>query len=280
MSSAPKQKGLLNVPNSDSNEYVLYNVANYNSEIIDSFPSILAKFVGVIIDYMRFISDRLVTKNKPYYRFIFERGLSTIIHVFSIIFYYTKNLDLTYYHSQKAFYFYVEFIEQISDDNVTFLQLSSRDATTFVYKKTIYDINSEFKRNMTEPKQHEMLILSYLEVYTYIYRNIANYIIQNKKFILDSKANYIEEHCKHIYDIHQHMYNAKFKKCSMDCVYIFTNLLVEREIEIDDFFVELETFLKRLVSRKKMDETSCAVLTQRIQQCHDDVQIIDYIFND
>jgi hypothetical protein len=99
---------------------------------------------------MRFISEKTTMKNKLYYKFIFERGIETLLHVFSIIFYYTKNLELTFYHTQKAYYFYIEFIEQISDDNVTFLQLSSRDAVMFVYKKTIFDINNEYKKNIKE----------------------------------------------------------------------------------------------------------------------------------
>ena len=89
-------------------------------------------------------------KNYECFIFIIERGIETIMHVFSMLFYYTKNLDLTFYHSQKAYYFYIEFIEQISDDNVSFLQLSSRDATTFVYKKTLYEINIEYKKTMNE----------------------------------------------------------------------------------------------------------------------------------
>jgi hypothetical protein len=54
---------------------------------------------------------------------------------------YTKNLDLTHFHCQKSFYYYVEFVGQILEDDKTFLQLTSRDATIYVYKKTIYDIH-------------------------------------------------------------------------------------------------------------------------------------------
>ena len=62
---------------------------------------------------------------------------------------YTKNLELTVHHCKKAFLYYVEFIGQIGDDNHTFLQLNSKDATLFVYKKTIFDINNEYKKKVT-----------------------------------------------------------------------------------------------------------------------------------
>jgi hypothetical protein len=55
-------------------------------------------------------------------------------------------VDLTYFHCQKSFYFYVEFVSQISEDEKMFLQLTSRDASTYVYKKTIFEINNEFKK--------------------------------------------------------------------------------------------------------------------------------------
>ena len=134
-------------PLSENLDYVLYNINNYKPTILNSSQEILTKFVNVIVNYMKFISEKINLKNKTYYKFILERGIHTIIHVFTMVFYYTRNLDLTYYHSQKAYYFYIEFIEQISDESVTFLQLNSRDAILFVYKKTIYELNSDYIKN-------------------------------------------------------------------------------------------------------------------------------------
>ena len=162
---------------SENSNYLLYNVANYKVSIDNSVTEILTKFVRVIVEYMRFISEKITMKNKQYYKFIFERGIETLMHIFSIIFYYTKNLELTFYHCQKAYYFYIEFIEQISDDNVTFLQLSSRDAILFVYKKTIFDLHNEYRKNIPEPTIEEKNILSIVVSNTYIYKNIVKFII-------------------------------------------------------------------------------------------------------
>ena len=107
---------------SDNSQFILYTISNYKPSIENSISEILKNFIDILIEYMRFITEKIIMKNKKYYYFIFKRGLETLIHVFLVIFYYTKNLELTFYHTQKACYFYVEFIEQISDDNVTFLQ--------------------------------------------------------------------------------------------------------------------------------------------------------------
>ena len=124
-------------PKTEYIQYLLYNVENYKPLIQNTAQEILTKFTEMMIEYMRLIAEKTNIKNKQYYIFIFERGIETLIHIFSMIFYYTKNLELTFYHSQKAYYFYVEFIEQISDDNITFLQLSSRDALMFVYQNLL-----------------------------------------------------------------------------------------------------------------------------------------------
>lgn len=160
---------------SDSNisDFTLFNISNYKPIIENSVSEILTKFVEVIVEYMRFISEKISMKNKIYYRFIFERGIETLIHVFTFMLYYTKNLELTFYHTQKAYYFYIEFIEQISHDNVTFLQLSSRDATLFVYKKTIFELNNEYRKTIKPPTTEEQNILSTVDMYTHIYKNMV-----------------------------------------------------------------------------------------------------------
>ena len=154
-------KNVKNVNNnlSDYSHYLLHNTSNYKPSIKNSVLEILNKIVEVILEYMCFISEKVTKKNKKYNKFIFERGLKTLIHVFSNIFYYTKNLELSFYHTQKAYYFYIEFIEQISDDNITFLQLSSKDAILFVYKKTIFELNNECKKNTKEQSLEEKNIL-------------------------------------------------------------------------------------------------------------------------
>ena len=105
-------------------------------------------FVLLINEYIKFILEKTKLKNSKFLKFIIIRGCYTVTNVFNNILYYTKNLDLTFYHCQKAYYYYIEFIEQITDEKNTFLQLTSRDAITYVYKKTIYEINNDVRKNV------------------------------------------------------------------------------------------------------------------------------------
>jgi len=233
---------------------LLYNVGNYKPIIENTIQDILTKFVIIIIEYMRLIAEKITMKNKPYYKFIFQRGLETLIHVFSILFYYTKNLELTFYHAQKAIYYYIEFIEQISDENVSFLNLSSRDAVLFVYKKTIYEINNEYKRNIIEPNINEQNLLVFFNSYKYIYKNIIQFIINHKDFKYETKIEYINLCCDSIELISKQLNKSKMNKKTNDCIYLFISVLSDKKIEIDDFFKLLDNFIEKINLIKKLDD--------------------------
>jgi hypothetical protein len=151
------------------NNYSLQNVENYKKDFNCNVSEIVEKYSELIIEYFKFIMENIKIKNSKLAKFIIIRGLDTITNVFLHILYFTKNIDLAYFHSQKSYYFYVEFVGQISDDEKMFLQLTSRDATTYVYKKTVFDINNEFKKQYEnvsiEFKEKMNIIKSYINLY-------------------------------------------------------------------------------------------------------------------
>jgi hypothetical protein len=270
---------------SEHSNYLLYATSNYKPVVENSVTEILTKFVAVIIEYMRFISEKITMKNRPYYKFIFERGMETLIHIFSVIFYYTKNLDLTFYHSQKSYYFYIEFIEQISDDNINFLQLSSRDAIMFVYKKTIFELNNEYRKNISEPTSEEKNLLSTISSYTYIYKNIVQFIINHNDFKYDTKTEYINMCCDAIEFISETINKNKIKKGLMECMYLFTNLIADKKIDVKEFFRLLDDFTKKINIKKKLDEKSIKtkLYDSEINNFFDNNELnklVDWIFTD
>ena len=145
--------------------------SSFNKELNQSVPEIMEKYVSLVVEYTTFIRDKNNILYKKHYPYILSRGLDTITHVFIMILFYTKNIELTYYHSQKSFYYYVEFIEQILDVQHTFLHLSSRDASIFVYKKTIYEINQEHRKE-TENNVHDDEQFKQINAYAQIYKEV------------------------------------------------------------------------------------------------------------
>jgi hypothetical protein len=237
---------------SDNIEYLLYNTDNYKPVIKNTITDILNKFICINIEYLRFISEKITIKNRLYYKFIVERGIETLSHIFLTIFFYTKNLDITFYHSQKAYYCYIEFIEQISDESASFLQLSSRDAILFVYKKTIFELNNEYRKNIPELSQNEENTLSYLNEYTKLYQTIFLFVINNKEFKYDTKVSYIHMCCDCIEFISNTL-NKKPKKNIIECIYLFIHAFENKSIQVKQFFFTLDEYVKKLISKKQIN---------------------------
>ena len=154
---------------SKEKNYSLQNSENYRKDFNCNISEVVEKYSELIVEYFKFIMENIKTKNSSLTKFIIIRGLDSITNVFLHILYFTKNIDLTYFHSQKSYYFYVEFVGQISDDEKTFLQLTSRDATTYVYKKTVFDVSNELKKineNASDEFREKMdTIKSYINLY-------------------------------------------------------------------------------------------------------------------
>ena len=237
-------------------QYSLSNVDNYKPNFQSSVQDILTNFVSVIIEYMKFMCEKIRMKNKHYYSFIFERGVETVIHVFTNILFYTKNLDMAFYHSQKAYYFYIEFIEQISDENITFLQLSSRDAILFVYKKTIFEINQDYKKSLPELSIDNKIIITTIDAYISIYKKIIRYIISDPEFNYTNNVEHIGKCCDKLKQLSDEFNKIKGKKNHSECIYLFTNLLVDKQIKLAKLFELLLDFIKRLQTKKKIDTLS------------------------
>ena len=255
-------------------QYTLYNTENYNKNINNTLQEILPNFMNIMTEYMKFISEKITLKKKSYYLFIVERGIDTLIHVFSMIFYYTKNLPLTIYHTQKAYYFYIEFIEQISDDNITFLQLSSRDAVLFVYKKTIYDLNNEYKKNMVKITESEEEVIEIIRLYTQIYKKTIIFLINHNEFIYDKKKENINSFCEKMQLLNNNLNKGKFKTNYIKCINEFIDLLVHKQVKTNDFFNITEDFIRRLQTKKKtIEDTAIINKIHELNTCADENEL-------
>lgn len=124
-------------------DYSLSNPANYKSTFQADRKEVQAKFIELVIDYL----DHIKTKSV----FVKVRGLETMFHIFYTVLSYTKNLLVSSLNARKGFYLYSEFTEQIAEDANLVMQLSSREAVLYVYKKTLYDLSNE---HVKENKQN------------------------------------------------------------------------------------------------------------------------------
>ncbi len=78
----------------------------------------------------KFISDHNNSK------FLIYTGFRTITNVFQTNYAYTNDMSISFYNSQKAYVFYLEYLEQMEKTNMSH-DLNYTDAVQFVYSKTV-----------------------------------------------------------------------------------------------------------------------------------------------
>ena len=243
--------------------FSLYHTDSFEKTLNVSLDEILNKYFHLINDYLKFIFENINQKNKVYTKFIIIRGLDTITNVFQQILYYTKKVDIAYFHTQKSFYFYVEFIQQISSDQNTFLQLSSRDAVMYVYKKTLFEINHDYRKKIDRPTEEENKKWLYLNECIHLYKMIFYKMINSEEFLLNpEKKTYFTK----LHEMNEKMIplilyesmnknlllfiikiNNKIKNLEqyMDCIHLFLKKIRKHSIDKDRLeSVEFDDYLK------------------------------------
>jgi hypothetical protein len=225
-------------PINKENNYSLLSSENYKKALDCDVVEAAKKYSQLIIDYYKFIVENLKITNVGFSKFIIIRGLDTITNVFLHVLYFTKNINLTYFHCQKSFYFYVEFVGQISDVEKTFLQLTSRDATTYVYKKTIFELKSDFKK----PSENDQELKSKLDL---IHSNINMNQTYLLKIIKSSKVEPTTIEClpkltEKLSSIHNKSNSSALEK--------ITDILLYKVDNVSAFF-EINSLLLKKISK-------------------------------
>ena len=248
----------------NKDNYSLHNSENYKSELQFNLDEAIQKYSQLIIEYFKFIMENIKTNNSKFAKFIIIRGLDTITNVFLHLLYYTKNIDLTYFHCQKSFYFYVEFVGQISDDEKMFLQLTSRDATTYVYKKTIFDINNELKKlneGCSEMFREKMKIIeSYIIIYqTYLLKIIHSNDKNNTSKLenllrLSGKLNGIQNKSK-INKLENIIEKLYYKIDDVNLFFETNNLLIKKFIKNQETLLNAEKKINLEEANDKLKES-------------------------
>jgi len=156
--------------------------------------------------------------------------------------YYTKNIDITYFQCQKSFYYYIEFIGQITEEQHTFLQLNSRDAITYVYKKTLFEINNDFRKNMLPPTKENIQKFDLINKYIKIFKIILLKITNTETKI---NSNYIDN-----FEIFCIKLNNT--KIDLDNLNIFESLItvLDNKINNIDNFLKIILFITKKINKK------------------------------
>lgn len=154
---------------------------NYHDGKNIEWRTLLRKAVDTLDGCARRCVCALAARPRPYSRFVILRAMETLETVFFMLLIYTGNEELTLHHTERASLLYAEFMEQIGQDANHFLGLSSRDASMFVYKKTLYEIEPQVRKNWkcTDCMVDEQL--SRLRAASSLYRKLVAHTILSDK---------------------------------------------------------------------------------------------------
>jgi len=215
--------------------YSLSELNNYNKHLTVSIEDVMNKYTELLVEYIHFILDNIKIKKREYADFIVNRGLDTVTHVFTTILYYTKNLDLAFVHAQKSFYFYVEFICQISEVEKLFLQLSSRDAMIYVYKKTLFELNRDFITNTEHVNKDKFdLIIQRIA----ISKKMLYFIIETN----EPREPYIKQFAV----INSGLNSISLTKSTLHAVQLGVDTLYTKIDDCSVFYETIDLFVKKL----------------------------------
>ena len=160
---------------------ILNNIENYNLSIQQNECVLFLKYIGLIHEIIENATDNIFIQKELYLKYILITAIKNTCYIYNFLLLYTKNLDLTIYHTQKSILYYIEFIGQIGDDNHSFLKLNSKDATLFIYKKTIFDVNQDYRKKYEESDETKQK-LKKLSLFINVYNCILNQYIEFSDF--------------------------------------------------------------------------------------------------
>jgi len=259
-------------------EINLQNLDHYYELLDYSVTNILVKYIEILIEYIQHCNENIKIINNSYKKYAIKKGISVISHVFNIILYYTKNLNMTYSYCRKSIIYYVEFMGQIENDMKTFLQLNSKDASLFVFKKTIYEISNN-KKKYYIPCDNEVYTFDCIYDSTKLFNTLMFDYIQTHDGLdlkqLESK----------LYKIFNNVISLSTKKdyqTYVNNISHFTDYILC--IDYDDRYALIEKLTKKILKHKMTkDKLTSKMHSEIFEKYIDDnisqSKIINYLFS-
>jgi hypothetical protein len=229
-------------------ENKLYNLKleeTYDIYIDTPIKEIMINYTTLLNYYVIYSIENIKSKNLN----IFNKGFSLISNVFITILMYTRSLNTTIHHTQKAILYYIEYITQITDkDENMFFNLTLKDAIVYVYTKTIYDINDCIRSKYTMTK-YENTLFNILHNLIQNYNNIILYftkigsfsdknITDKKEVLLNIHLLFNEHILKYYNNIYSESISINIKKIEK-CLISLYNTPKEDSDNIDDILCKI-----------------------------------------
>ena len=118
----------------------LSNKDNYLTELGCDYHQLAQTYIVMVEYYITIIEQTVQMDNESYYTYILCKGLENLKNIFRLLLVYTKNKAMSAFQTEKAMLYYTEFMGQISNEHSFIINLNGKDATLFIFKKTLYEL--------------------------------------------------------------------------------------------------------------------------------------------
>jgi len=134
-------------------------------------------------------------KQAPDNQYLLVNGLNTLTHIFKVTLEQTAKPILALDNMQKAIYYYRPFIEQMEENILHDLNVSSNSASIFVYKKTIGAMELS-QIHAADTSQRDLL--NNIEQLTLIHRLLFNFLFTIKDITVNEVIEKLIEALKEL----------------------------------------------------------------------------------
>ena len=220
-------------------DFNIIDVKNYNKKFKKGLKFYIKEYNVLMKEFIDYF-DKYIKYNNIKKHNIVYKGIESITHIFILLLLYTKNLSLTLYHCKKSFLYYVEFISQIGDEGNSYLQLNTKDAILFIYKKSIFEIDNTYRINMDKDDDN-LELMSEIKKFTCIFKEMYFFIIRKIIIENDKKQKNIN-----LYKLLDLLIKKKEKdEYLFDKVLEFINILNLKNIDINIYLSGIRMLVKK-----------------------------------
>jgi len=260
--------------------FSLHNFENYNKELKQECRYILNQFIELNNKFLLLSLENIQIQDKIFKQYVMKKGVETIEHIFIFLIFYTLNNDLTYYHCEQGYVYYVEFIGQmIMNGDTTGFALTSKDAILFVFKKTIFEISKEYRENNPLNENYEKKI-KLIKQLTSTYKNLLFLYIDN---LNTSNTKLNENETKTIRNIIVNFFVNVFENNTINSNYNNS----DNAIEILNYFIDFIRKYDKLSIHNKLNVLELFIKKYNKQSISNEIiknkmrnEIMDYVLND
>jgi len=231
----------------------------YNNNITETqIPEYVIKYISVVIDFILFYQKNKYIYKEGYLNYIIHQGLQSMKHIYMNLLLYTKNVDLVFFHLQKGYYYYIEFLQQIKKEENSFIHFNINDAIIFIYKKTIYELDEKYVMRHKTDNEHKKIIYkiedNIHEWNNFIYNIVislkidSNGYIENPNKIDETTPCYIEKNINDT-NINENI-TSIFKQLHKIIITIGQNQFINTISTIDS--IKIQNYIKENKNKKNI----------------------------